>query len=150
MRTFLFTAALTLAVPLFLVPSAQAQSPNALVGAWELTEATNADGDNSAATGILIFSAGHYSWIQASGGRPSYASQAEASDAQRVAAFNSFGANAGSYTVSGRTLTRDPAVAKNPYVYAPDRTIVGTFTIEGSMLTITSENGAVSRYRRLD
>jgi hypothetical protein len=150
MKTKLATITVLLA-GLFLATFAQAQGPSALVGAWELTEGTAPDGSTGEATGMLVFSGGHYSWIQTFGGdRPSYSSQDEATDAQKLVAFESFGANAGSYTVSGSTLTRDPAAAKNPYVYAPDSTIVATFAIEGRTLTITGENGAVTKYSRLD
>ncbi len=133
------------------IPAAQAQGQSSLVGTWELTEATAPDGSTGEASGMLVFSGGHYSWIQTFGSdRPSYSSQDEATDAQKVAAFESFGANAGSCTVSGSTVTRDPALAKNPYVYAPGRTIVATFSIQGRALTITDANGAVSKYSRLD
>ena len=150
MRTFLLITTLTLAVSTLAMPTAQAQGQNSLVGAWQLTEATDADGSALDAMGMVIFSGGHYSWIRLFGSdRPSYSSQDEATDAQKVDAFGSFGANAGSYSVSGATLTRDPAAAKNPYVYAPGNTLVATFEIEGRTLTITGANG-VERYTRLD
>ena len=150
MRAFPMIPVLTLTVLLIAMPTAYAQGQNALDGAWELVEATNADGNAVESTGMLIFSVGHYSWIRIfDSGRPSYSSQDEATDAQKVAAFNSFGSNAGSYTVSGSTLTRDPAAAKNPYVYAPDNRIVSTYAIDGRTLTLTNMNG-VEMYTRLD
>lgn len=151
MRAFPIITILMLAVSTMAIPTAQAQGQNSLVGAWELTEGTAPDGSTGESSGMLVFSGGHYSWLQIFGSdRPSYSSQDEANDAQKLAAFESFGANAGSYTVSGSTLTREPAVAKNPYVYAPGNTIVATFAIEGRTLTITGANGAVTKYSRLD
>jgi len=150
MRTSLLITVLTLAISTIATPTAQAQGQSPLVGAWELTEATDADGNVIEATGMMIFSAGHYTWIRVSdSNRPDYSSQDEATDAQKVAAFESFGSNAGTYTVSGSTLTRDPVAAKNPYVYAPDHRIVGDFEIEGRTLTITSTRG-VETYSRLE
>ncbi len=150
MRTLPIITVLALVVSLIAMPAGKAQGQTALEGAWELMEATDADGNAVESMGMLIFSGGHYSWIRLFGsGRPSYTSQSEATDAQKVAAFNSFGSNAGSYTVSGSTLTRDPAAAKNPYVYAPDNRLVSTFAIDGRTLTLTNMNG-VEIYTRLD
>jgi hypothetical protein len=138
-----------LAVGMLLAPVALADD---LVGAWEMTESIEADGTpRENVGGMIVFAAsGHYSWISIRGTRPNYPSQAEATDVQKTAAFETFGANAGTYTASGSTLTRDPAAAKNPYVYAPGNTIVQTFQIDGRTLTLTAQSGAVQKYRRLE
>ena len=138
-----------LVVGMFLAPVALADD---LVGAWEITESIVADGTPiENVGGMIVFTAsGHYSWIRMGGTRPSYPSQAEATDAQKIAAFETLGANAGTYTVSGSTLTRDPAAAKNPYVYAPGNTTVRTFQIDGRTLTLTNQNGAVEKLRRIE
>ena len=130
-------------------PSAQGSNP--LVGVWEATEETTPDGGTmlSNVGGIAIYTAGgHYAWMRAYGTRPTYPSQAEATDAQRLAAFNTFSANGGTYTVSGSMVTHHPSVAKNPFVSAPGAGAPQTFQIQGKTLTMTNQQGRIRKFTR--
>lgn len=145
MRPVLFVAAIIVVVSLAL-PTAQTTNP--LVGAWEYTEGTRADGTSvENPVGMIVFTNTHYSHIRVSGMRPQYASQAEATDAEKIAAFDTLAANAGTYEVSGSTLTLRPSVAKNPNVYAPGNSIELTFTIDGKTLATTSSTGVLKFVR---
>ena len=62
----------------------------------------------------MIFTSTHYSWVSARGNplRPKLSENA--TDAERLAAFTPFIANAGTYTLNGSTLTKRVVVAKIP------------------------------------
>jgi hypothetical protein len=132
------------------IASVGAQSSNELIGAWELTEWTNPDGDPVDASSMIVYSAGHYIWLATMGDdRPDYA-PGEATDAQRVAAFRTLATNGGSYSISGNRSVSHPTIAKHAYQTAADYTIEGTFVIEGDSMTFTNDNGGIYKFRRLD
>lgn len=65
----------------------------------------------------------------------------KASDAELNALYRPFVAASGTYDISGQTLTTHPMVAKNPWVMAPNVTIVYTLKLGGKTLTLTQIKG---------
>jgi hypothetical protein len=60
----------------------------------------------------------------------------------RFEQWNPFAANAGTYQISGTTLTRRPTVAKNETVMTTDPPQVAEFKIEGNKLTLVTRSAA--------
>jgi len=60
----------------------------------------------------------------------------EPTDAEKLAAYDSFIANSGTYEVSGSTLTTRPIVAKNPN-FMSGGSVTYTYEIEGDTLRLT-------------
>ena len=61
-----------------------------------------------------MFTEHHYSWIGTRGSGSRERLSDEPSDAERLAAWQPFFANAGTYEVTGSTVTFRAIVAKNP------------------------------------
>jgi hypothetical protein len=61
---------------------------------------------------------------------------AESTDAEKVAAFDSFIANSGTYELTDSTLTTRPMVAKNP-TFMAGGSLTFTYQIEGDDLRLT-------------
>ncbi len=117
--------------------TAEADEPGPLEGAWKLVERHRSDGTTvKNPVGLMVFAQKHYSWLVTIAERPRY-EQGQETDAQKITVFDSLGANAGTYEVSGSVLTRHPQVAKNPWVMELSE-IVQDFKIEGDTLTLTS------------
>lgn len=141
-------AALVSAV--LLVP-VSAQTPT-LKGAWRVTSVTSADGkvNSSPEPGLYIFTDRHYGIQFVNAPRPASAGQSTP-DKERLAAYDAFTANTGTYEVKGSTLMTRPIVAKNPGVMTgPGQQ--STIKFEGSsVLVLTSPNadGKGSTVRRL-
>jgi len=85
---------------------------------------------------LLIFTKKHYSLILIPTPRPDLPQQ-NATDAQKVATWESFMASAGTYEVKGNTFTAISSAAKNPIAMAPDGWITSEFKIEGNTLITT-------------
>ena len=149
MRRFSGIAGVVLTITILAIASAGAQNSNEMIGAWELTEWTNPQGQPVDASAMIVFSAGHYIWLATRGDRPDYA-PGEATDEQRIAAFDTLSTNGGAYSISGDRSISHPKVAKHAYQTAPDYTIEGNFVIEGDSMTFTNDSGSVYRFRRLD
>ena len=137
---------------LLAVFAAWAQAGNPLVGAWVVAEGTTLPGGTLVEnpSGMMIFTGRHYSWIIFFGKRPNYTWAYDATDAQKVEIFQTFGAHAGTYTVSGSTVTLRPEAAKHPYMYAPGYTDVWKLEIDGKTLTLTNERGGVRKLTRVE
>ncbi len=156
MKTKLATITVFLA-GLFLATLAQAQG--SLEGAWQRTEVMISGSDNEGTTsdpemGLILFTEGHYSTmlnLSDRSGFPEGPGPLE-NDEQRVAAFRSFFANAGSYEVAGSKLMLHFMLARNPRVASG--TTESEYRVEGDKLMITTTNaqGVVTRttYTRLD
>ena len=91
--------------------------------------------------GLYIFTEKHYSAVRLNGTKPlpGYASNDAATDAEKVASFNTIYVNSGGYTVSGNMLTLSPMVAKSAFAMEPGRTLQYEFTISGNALTLTQK-----------
>lgn len=97
----------------------------ALAGAWEyLSERRN---------GLLLQSDGHYTLIETNKDRPRPdASSTQLSDAQVAQLYAGLSVQAGTYTVSGSTMTRVPLVALNPDLQGREFPV--DFKLEGDTL----------------
>jgi Lipocalin-like domain len=150
MRPVHSAAAMVLLLLAALAASAQARNP--LVGTWAVAEGTTLPSGavRENPSGMMIFTGRHFSWIIFFGKRPNYTSPAEATDAQKVAVFETFGANAGTYTGSGSAVTLHYTAAKHPYMHAPGYTEVWNFKLDGKTLTMTSKQGGVRKLTRVE
>jgi hypothetical protein len=119
----------------------QARSP--LAGAWKVTEIANPGSAplTSPQPGLYVFTEKHYSAVRLNGAKPlpAYPSNDAATDADKVASFNTLYVNTGGYAVSGNTLTLSPMVAKSAFAMEPGRTIQYEFAISGNTLTLTQK-----------
>ena len=94
-----------------------AQSYEDVAGGWIITRWTSADGavNDDPERGLMIFTrSGQYSMTYVNQNEPRALLPAEPTDADRVAAFVPFIANAGRYRIEGGNLIYEAWVAKNP------------------------------------
>lgn len=94
-----------------------AESP--LEGAWSVAS-IHVTGPDSAANAtmqpsVYLFGDKYYSMMRVTGNQPrTLAATDSATDAERLAAYNSFIANTGTYEIADSTLTTHPIVARSP------------------------------------
>lgn len=144
---------LRMAVLLAVVPAvAGAQSParTPLEGAWRVVEVVttgaNAENTPSPQPGLFIFGRKHYSMMRIRGSEPRTPYKGEVpTNEEKITAFDSFVANAGTYEVSGSTLSIRPMVARSPNFMAGASSRY-EFRVEGSTLWLT-EKSTDMRYR---
>ena len=124
----------------FVTSNAGAQSAGSLKGAWKVVAVTAADGkaDTAPQPGLYVFTGTHYSIQRVNSARPATAG-VSSPDKDRLAAYDAFTANTGTYEVKGNTLTTKPLVAKNPSVMGT--TGQSELRFEGtSVVHVTSPN----------
>src|SRR5262245_27554685 len=99
--------------------TAYGQTKGPLVGAWKVTEIANPNNppNTSPQAGLYVFTEKHYSAVRLNGTKPlpNYVSNAAATDAEKVASFDTIYVNSGSYAVNGSMLTLSPMVAKSAF-----------------------------------
>jgi len=93
------------------------QSP--LEGAWSVASIHVTGPDSAANTtvqpSLFLFGDKHYSMMRVTGNQPrALAAKDSFTDAEKLAAYNSFVANTGTYEVADSTLTIHPIVARSP------------------------------------
>ena len=96
--------------------TAEAQSTSDLAGAWVVSSWESADGEvnSSPQRGLFVFTAtGHYSMMYVPGSEPRAELSETSIDADFVAAYNSFVANSGRYTIDGNEITYEAFMAKD-------------------------------------
>jgi len=122
--------------------SGQSAPGNPLVGAWKV---------DSAQPGLYVFARQHYSFARIQGEPlPEYPSNDKATDAQKVAVFNTLYLNTGTYTVTGNTLATKAMVAKSKFAIGGAGNQY-EFAIAGNSLTLTQKpSGAVLKLTRLE
>lgn len=122
--------------------SGQAPAGNPLMGAWKV------DGEQP---GLYIFTKQHYSFSRVQGPPlPDYPSNDKATDAQKVAVFNTLYLNAGTYTVAGNMLATKAMMAKSKFAIGGAGNQY-EFAISGNSLTLTQRpSGAVLKLTRLE
>jgi hypothetical protein len=143
--------------------SASAFAENSLEGGWALTQVVGAEGniDDEPLPGLVVFTSTHYSMMFTIGDKPralmgDIPEGESPTDAQLVAAYNSFIANSGRYAVEDGNLITRAYVAKSPDYMAgwPDNAQTYGFTIDGDMLVLETEDGpaagAKSTFRRVE
>src|SRR6058998_1368989 len=113
---------LTLLVLCTTVVSAQSSTKKPIEGAWKVTEivVTGTDASNVAnpQPGLIIFARKHYSIMWVPGNQPRSLFKGEdPTNEEKIAAYDSFVANSGTYEVAGATLTLHPMVARSPKLH---------------------------------
>ncbi len=164
-RIAAFTAAFALLGILASTGSIAAQE-SSVVGGWIVTSWETADGEvnSEPQRGLFMFTAsGQYSMMYILGDQPraEYSGDTQ-TDAEKVAAYDSFVANSGRYSVDRNQITYEAAMAKSPNYMAnftpetagPEggNASTMTFAIENGVLTLrfTSGNaeGSTATFRR--
>ena len=122
--------------------SGQSAATNPLVGAWKV---------DGAQPGLYIFTKQHYSFSRVQGDPlPDYPSNDKATDAQKVAVFNTLYLNSGTYTVTGNTFATKAMMAKSKFAIGGGGNQYD-FAISGSSLTLTQKpSGAMLKLTRLE
>ena len=113
-------------------------------GVWKVSEivvtGAGASTVSSPQPGLFIFTRSHYSIMYVPGSEARALKKAETATAdEKIAAYDSFLANAGTYQRAGSTLTIRPIVARDPNY------MVGGFNkyqlrIDGNTLTLTNNS----------
>ncbi len=120
----------------------------ALSGVWKFTEikatGPNAHTNSKPLPGLLIFTGRHYSVVHVTSDdpRPPLPDVEKATAAELLKAYRPFLANAGTYVISGETLSMYPVVAKNPNMKPGESFDTYTFRLQGSTLTVTEVGNA--------
>jgi len=121
----------------------QNPAKNSLEGAWKITESVVVGKDTSRISNpasLIIFGQKHYSIMLVPEDKPRpLFNDVNPTDAEKLSAFDSFIANAGTYKVSGPTLTVHPMVAKVPNFMAGGF-LKYQFRIDGNTLWLTSKS----------
>lgn len=143
------TAALVGFLLLAPAPPVLAQSP---VGVWRMTHWENSNGEGEALQPAYTayFANGYFTvmWEASDGPRPDLGENP--TDAERIAAWQPFAAQFGTYEVNGAEITYTRLVSKTPENMRPgNQSYVRSFRIDGNTLTTYSET-ATYTYRRVD
>ena len=139
---------LTLLVLCATVVSAQSSKKKPIEGAWKVTEivvsGANASNVANPQPGLIIFARKHYSVMWVPGNQPRSLFKGESpTDEEKIAAYDSFVANSGTYEVTGATLTLHPMVARSPNFMAGGVS-KSQLRIEGTTLWLTQKNTDLS------
>ena len=128
---------------------------NPLMGAWKVTQIADPGSPplTNPQAGLYIFTEKHYSFARLNGTKPLplYPSNEVATDADKVAVFDTLYVNTGSYTISGNILNTSLMVAKSGWAMAPGRTVDYDFAVNGNVLTLVlKRSGAVLKLIRIE
>jgi len=119
-------------------PNAGVAQSTPLEGAWVVTSWEG--GEISAQQGLFVFTKTHYSIMFAIGDGPRTQYEGDdQTDDEVLAAYRSFVANTGRYSVDGDQVTTQAYVAKDPNYMGsfPDNDQTYTYRIEDGMLHLT-------------
>jgi len=128
-----------------------------LVGSWEITSSTNADGeDNTPYRSIIIYTDDFYSIEIATENRPSWPAPEgedfpddEDTPEENIRnAYSGLISNSGRYSIVGDSIIHDIIVAKYPNFMNDFPRSANAFTLDGDQLVTTGNFGS-STYRRL-
>ena len=126
------------------VLAAQTPPRKPLEGVWKVVEiaGTGADASKNAnpQPSLFIFTRKHYSMMLVPGTQPRalFKSVIEATNEEKISAFDSFVANTGTYGVMGSTLTFRPMVARYPN-FMVGGSAEYEFRIEGNTLRLAGQ-----------
>lgn len=128
--------------------AAQAGSKSPLVGAWKVIET---QAGPVAQPSLWTFTSRHFSRMETVGGKPRAkfkdSDPARATSLEKIAAYDTFAANTGTYEASDNTIVFKVLLAKSPN--RPDDTL--QYRIEGNTLTVTDpETKAFTKLTRLE
>ena len=123
---------------------------NPLVGAWLVTEMTTTSPDSSFSIshpqpGLYLFTEHHYSmmYVPSDQARPLDAGDVpmlgtlDPTDAEKIASWDTFIANSGSYEAVESTLTTRPIVAKVANLMAAGEPLTMSYEVSGDTLVVT-------------
>lgn len=137
-----------------------AAAQQSLTGGWVVTDWISPDGEASSrhAQGLFIFSeSGHYSMMYVTGNseRSLFAGEEGPTDEEKLAAYESFVANSGRYSVSESSITMEAYMAKNPnYMAAFGRDggngVSVNYSFADGVLTLAWPGGGTAILRRAD
>ena len=139
---------LTLMVLCTTIVSAQSSTKKSIEGVWKMTEivVTGEDALNvpNPQPGLIIFTQKHYSVMWVPGNQPRSLFKGEnPTNEEKIAAYDSFVANSGTYEVAEGTLTLHPMVARSPNFMAGGVS-KNQLRIEGTTLWLTQKNTDLS------
>ena len=145
---FRILESLTLLVLCITAVSAQSSIKKPIEGAWKVTEIVVTGTDASTVAnpqpGLIIFARKHYSVMWIPGNQPRSLFKGEdPTNEEKIAAYDSFVANSGTYEVAGATLTLHPMVARSPNFMAGGVS-KSQLRIEGKTLWLTQKNTDIS------
>jgi hypothetical protein len=137
------------------VTFAAQSTSRSIQGAWKLTQVTTTGTNGRMVSNpqpsLYLFTAKHYSIMSVTSDEPrpslGRGEVMTATADQLRAVWNPFTANAGTYDVSGDSLTTKPIVAKNPGIMGGSNFTTYSFKLESSTLTLiqkTNNNGPVT------
>ncbi|MEK6566350.1 MAG: lipocalin-like domain-containing protein [Bacteroidota bacterium] len=134
---------LTTSVLLSSMLSAQSSTKKTLEGVWKIAEIVTIGSDTTRNSdpqpSLIMFGQRHCSLISIPGNQPRPLYKGEnPTDEEKIKAYDSFIANAGTYDVAGSTLTVRPTVARNPNFMAGGY-VKYQFRVEGNALWLTSK-----------
>jgi hypothetical protein len=147
MKQLLYTFMTLVAAGTLVRADGAGQSARGLQGVWQITE-FNLTGPTPRTialpeprANLVIFTARHYSRVevQAETPRPPIADIAKATADELRATWGPFVGEAGTYEVSGSSVTMKPIASKNPAIMGPGIFITYSFKIDGNALTMTQE-----------
>lgn len=137
--------ALTIGVAVLLVASGLEgqQAAEGLEGAWRITEVVTTGPlgrtVGSPQPGLLLFTGAHYSYMRVTSDQPRpMPPRGLATVEDMLDVWSPFTANAGTFEVSGNSMTRRPAVAKSPDAMAPGAFNEYTFRLSADTLWVTT------------
>lgn len=138
-------AALALGIGMLLGPAGLTGqgAPPDLEGAWRIVEVVTtgpgAATNSSPQPGLLLFTGRYYSYTLITGDRPRPDLPRGLPTAEDLLrAWNPFSANAGTFEVSGSTMTRRPLVSKSPDAMAPGAFNEYTYRVSADTLWVTT------------
>jgi hypothetical protein len=112
---------------------AQQEKSPAVRGVWKLSRLViSADEPGPKADGLLLLTERHYSLINIQGDRPIPEAGRAVSDAEKITLYDTLASNAGTYELSGKTITMHVQFAKNQSVVG--RTITADIEVRGRTL----------------
>ncbi len=108
-------------------------------GAWQLAEYSSSNGPTyTEPASLMIFADGYYSRVYVRANDTRQAVTETSTNAERVATWDPFVSNSGTYTFNGSTLTRRIMVAKQPSVIGTTTTLEAR--IDGNTLVLTGNS----------
>ena len=149
------STALAIGVAVCLGPSGveARQDVSALEGAWRVDQVvTTGPGgatNDAPQPGLLLFTGRHYSYTLVTGDAPRPELGPGFATAEGLlAVWSPFSANAGTFEISGSTMTRRPIVAKSPDAMAEGAYNEYTFRLSADTLWVTAvgTEGGPARY----
>ncbi len=139
-KTMMIVACMAVLVVMVIVQSAAAQGK--LEGVWKVTEVTLTGPEARTITtvqpSLYVFTKKHFSTSGITADKPRPVQPTDkATDAQKLAAWDAFDADAGTYEIKGTNLIMQGVVAKDPEDMQLGKPHIYDFKIQGNTLSLT-------------